>query len=305
MKKQVLLPQWMFNESTKTIFSIIQDNLGEARFVGGCVRDMLLEKQAEDIDIATTLVPDVVSQIFYERNIRTVKTGIKHGTLTIIIDGKSFEVTTLREDKDCDGRHANIKCTTEWCVDATRRDFTFNALYCDMDGNIYDYYSGLEDLKNRRLKFVNDPECRIQEDYLRILRAFRFYNSLCYETELDQNILLACAKFAQNIDILSGERIQIEILKMLNYNKHGKLINTLKYMKKCGVLSMICLDITLPKIIPIYLLGNDQVLAFLIRQSNDPQHILSKIADRWKLSKNFTKSLKFLLGKFGHPTKII
>ncbi|MEQ1784957.1 MAG: CCA tRNA nucleotidyltransferase, partial [Hyphomonadaceae bacterium] len=147
-----------------------------ARYVGGCVRNALLGEPVSDIDIATQLVPDEVTQVMRAAGIAVHPTGIEHGTLTVVADHQPFEVTTLRRDVETDGRRAVVAFTQDWAEDAQRRDFRINALYADRNGQIFDPTGGgLDDLAARRIVFVGDPETRIREDYLRILRFFRFY----------------------------------------------------------------------------------------------------------------------------------
>ncbi len=218
-----------------SIMSLISDHDGEARLVGGCVRDLLLEKEAHDIDLATNLPPMQVMQILQENNIKCVATGLKHGTITAIINSEPIEITTLRRDLKCDGRHAVTEFTDDWQEDAARRDFTFNALYCDISNKIYDYFGGKKDLENRRLRFVGDTEKRICEDYLRMLRAFRFHAQIeCID--LDQDILNVCQQYASKINILSLERITHEMLKLLQCRYAGK---SLMAMQKCNLLKEI------------------------------------------------------------------
>ncbi|CAK8163185.1 Polynucleotide adenylyl transferase [Candidatus Xenohaliotis californiensis] len=200
--------------SIKKIFKIMDNVNGEIRLVGGCVRDHILSRRAHDIDFATTLEPNDVMKVFTSCGIKVVPTGLKHGTITLIINGSGYEITTLRRDINCDGRWANIEFTNDWKEDARRRDFTFNAMYIDSVGNIYDYFGGRQDLKNGRLCFVGNPAIRIAEDYLRILRAFRFYSRFCSQP-LDDGIKFAIRCAAENINKLSGERICLETMRIL------------------------------------------------------------------------------------------
>ena len=157
---------------TQLLFDIIgKDNL---RFVGGCVRNSLLQKENTDIDLATVKKPQEVMNLLKNANIRVVDTGIKYGTVTAVIDGQAFEITTLRRDLKCDGRYAEVEFTDDWEEDASRRDFTINAMSCDLDGKLYDYFSGKEDLAAGLVRFVGDANERVEEDVLRILRFFRF-----------------------------------------------------------------------------------------------------------------------------------
>ena len=155
-------------------------------FVGGSVRKYLLNQKIDDIDIATILKPEEIIKKFENSNITVKKTGIEHGTLTLVLDNNYFEVTTLRKDISTDGRHASVEFTNSWEEDSRRRDFTFNAIYLSHDGKIFDPQSGVNDLKNRKIKFIGNPDQRIKEDYLRILRFIRFsieYSNFDFEKE--------------------------------------------------------------------------------------------------------------------------
>ncbi len=264
-----------------TLFDQLQ---GEIRLVGGCVRDALLNKVVQDIDIATNVVPDKVEKMLLKNRIKYALTGIKHGTITAIIDNKATEITTLRRDITCNGRHATVEFTDSWGEDAARRDFTFNALYCDMEGKIYDYFSGLDDLENLQLNFVGDPEKRICEDYLRILRAFRFHVQLDCNS-FSSKIINACSKYANKIKSLSGERIQNEMLRLL---QHSKAIGTLIIMQKCQILhEVLPIELHLDKIRNVNLHTDQPIinLAFLLRSSQQKSNAAKVIQNRWKLSK--------------------
>ena len=164
-------------KEVKSIFSVLenQDKGNKLMFVGGCVRKLLKKELVNDIDIATNLSPDELKNILRENNINFIETGITHGTITVVINKIKFEITTLRKDVSTDGRHANVEFISDWEEDAKRRDFTINAIYSDLKGEIYDPLGGLKDLENKIVKFIGDPNERIREDYLRILRYFRFY----------------------------------------------------------------------------------------------------------------------------------
>lgn len=196
---------------TKKIFAALQN---KARFVGGCVRNSLLGIDVTDIDIATEHKPEKTMQLLKDAGIKVVPTGIEHGTVTAVLNGQGFEITTLRRDVACDGRHAEVEFTDDWQEDAARRDFTINAMSCDADGKIYDYFNGHGDLAKGLVRFVGDAENRVREDNLRILRFFRF-NAYYGKGAMHADSLAACAKFAEGIKDLSGERIQAEMLKLL------------------------------------------------------------------------------------------
>ncbi|OEY86885.1 poly(A) polymerase [Wolbachia pipientis] len=252
------------------IITAIEKFGGKVRFVGGCVRDAILGREIHDVDLATSLLPDQVIKALECYNIKALPTGIKHGTITAVLNNQSCEITTLRRDIKCDGRHAEVKFTDSWQEDASRRDFTFNALYADKYNNIYDYFCGIEDLKARRLNFVGNAENRIKEDYLRILRAFRFHAKICVGN-LDSKILEVCSKYSHAIRSLSGERIREEIFKLLQCSNPSP---TLESMQKSGVLHEI-----IPKEVDCTILSSELCsiihiealvkLALLLRTTND------------------------------------
>lgn len=208
------------------LFKIIENNGGVLRFVGGCVRDAIMEIKGFDFDLATDLSPDELVEICKENSIKTVPIGIKYGTVGVIINDNVLEVTSLRKDITTDGRHAVVEFTDDWSVDASRRDLTINAVYADEKGNVFDYYDGIKDLENGVVKFIGDPEKRIKEDYLRILRFFRFY-SFFSKGKMDEKSFKACIKNKEGLRILSEERIQSEIVKIL---LSPKVVETLKIM---------------------------------------------------------------------------
>ncbi|MCZ6587843.1 MAG: CCA tRNA nucleotidyltransferase [Alphaproteobacteria bacterium] len=185
-----------------------------ALFVGGCVRDSLLGRDVRDIDIATALAPDIVSKRIEDAGLKAVPTGLAHGTVTAVVEARHFEITTLRVDVDTDGRRATIAFTDDWVADAERRDFTVNALYADGAGAIFDPVGGLADLKAGRIRFVGNAEQRIREDVLRLLRFFRFYAQFGTPPP-DRDAISACAKLANLLPTLSGERVAAETLKLL------------------------------------------------------------------------------------------
>ncbi|MGH6872233.1 MAG: CCA tRNA nucleotidyltransferase [Rhizomicrobium sp.] len=201
---------WMTAPATRAVLAA----LGEARFVGGAVRNALMGRDVDDVDIATPLTPEEVEKRLKSAGLGAVPTGIAHGTITAIASGRPFEVTSLRRDVSTDGRRATIAFTTDWKEDAARRDFTINALYASADGELFDYFGGLGDLKAGRVRFIGDAGERIREDYLRILRLFRFH-AWYGKGELDAAALRASAAEKSGLATLSGERIQKEMLKLL------------------------------------------------------------------------------------------
>jgi len=187
---------------------------GEARVVGGAVRDVLLGRKVGDIDLAANLPPEQVMEILAQHKIKTVPTGLAHGTITAVVDHVGYEITTLRRDVETDGRHARVAFTDDWREDAARRDFTFNALYADSAGQLYDYFDGMKDAQAGHVRFIGEAQARIREDVLRILRFFRFYAWFGKEAA-DVEGLAACRELAALIPRLSVERIAREVIKLL------------------------------------------------------------------------------------------
>jgi len=201
--------------NTKKIFSILNSkNKKQAMFVGGCVRKYILNEKIDDIDIATTLTPDQIIKRFENSDVKVKETGIDHGTLTLVFEDQKFEITTLRQDVSTDGRHANIEFTENWKEDSERRDFTINAIYLDQKGKIFDPQLGVKDLKNNKVQFIGDPDKRIKEDYLRILRFLRF--SIQYRSfDINDQIQKAIKLNLNGITKLSKERIYSELEKII------------------------------------------------------------------------------------------
>ncbi len=206
----------------RAVFQAITRAGGEARIVGGAVRNALMREAVHDIDLATTLTPEKVLEAAGTAGLKSVATGIEHGTVTVLSDVNGFEVTTLRHDVETHGRRATVAFTDDWAVDAARRDFTMNALYCSGDGDVFDPLNGIADLKTRTVRFVGDPDARIREDYLRILRFFRF-NSQYGRGEVDSDGLAACTQLRQGLKKLSRERVGQETRKLLCGKRAGEV----------------------------------------------------------------------------------
>ncbi len=206
-------------KEAKTIFSYLNDigKESKVRFVGGCVRKAICGENIDDIDLATSLEPDEVKKRLNREDIKVVDTGISHGTVTAILNKKKFEITTLRKDVSTDGRHANVEFTSNWEEDASRRDFTINAIYADIEGRIFDPLNGISDLQNGIIKFIGSSEQRIQEDYLRILRYFRFFTQYS-KIDYDQNIIRSVKQYINGLNKISNERIFDELKKILTLN---------------------------------------------------------------------------------------
>lgn len=221
---------WLSDAKTLAVL----DALGpDSRFVGGAVRNALLGREVSDIDIATPLLPDVVAKRLTAAGLGAVPTGIEHGTITAIASGTPFEVTTLRRDVTTDGRRAVVAYTKDWKEDAARRDFTMNALYATADGEVIDLVGGVADLNAGRVRFVGDATTRIREDYLRILRLFRFH-ARYGKGEIDAEALRAAAAEKAGLAQLSGERVQKELLRLLEAENPAPVLRT---MAAAGILS--------------------------------------------------------------------
>ena len=196
------------------LFDVVEKHGGVLRFVGGAVRDALAGRQGFDLDLATDMSPDELVETCEENNIKTIPIGIKYGTVGVVINDKVLEITLLRKDIKTDGRHAEVEFTTDWQEDASRRDLTINAVYADEKGNVFDYYNGIDDLEKGVVRFIGNPAHRIQEDYLRILRFFRFY-SIFGKGEIDAKALAACRNNQAGLKKISIERVRDELAKIM------------------------------------------------------------------------------------------
>lgn len=215
MAAERIAPQpWMTAPATRAVLAALTADGAGVRFVGGCVRDAILGRPVTDVDIATPDPPETVLRLLERAHIRAVPTGIAHGTVTAVVDGTPFEITTLRRDVETYGRHARVAFTDDWAIDAARRDLTMNAVYCAPDGSLYDPVGGLDDLRRGRVRFVGDPRQRIGEDKLRLLRFFRFH-AWYGRQPMQPAALAACRELAPQLATLSGERIRDETLKLL------------------------------------------------------------------------------------------
>ncbi|SEN23963.1 CCA tRNA nucleotidyltransferase [Palleronia pelagia] len=209
--------QWLADDGTQRVLATLTGAGHQALAVGGCVRNQLIGAPVDDVDIATDAVPERVIALAEAAGLKPVPTGIDHGTVTVVVEGEGYEVTTFRKDVDTDGRHATVAFSDRIEEDAARRDFTMNALYADATGTVLDPLGGLPDLHARRVRFIGDAEQRIREDYLRILRYFRFH--AWYgdpEHGVDAEALAACAALAEGLEQLSAERVGAETLKLLS-----------------------------------------------------------------------------------------
>src|SRR6202171_1735620 len=205
---------WLRSGTTARVLALLNGNGEEARVVGGAVRNALLKIPTADIDIATSALPEEVVRRAKAAGVKSVPTGIEHGTVTLVVDGHPFEVTTLREDTETYGRKAKVAFGRDWVRDAERRDFTINGLSVDADGVVHDHVGGLDDVAAKRVRFIGDPNQRIAEDYLRILRFFRIHHAYG-AGEPDRVGYLACIAARAGLATLSAERVRMEMLKLM------------------------------------------------------------------------------------------
>ena len=277
--RQVMTPQ--LNSLGKTFKS----NGYTIRVVGGAVRDLALKKVPKDVDLATDATPDQMIKLFKDNNIRYKPTGLQHGTITAIIDRVPYEITTLRADTDTDGRHAKVDFVKDWKEDAKRRDLTYNAMSVDFSGKLFDYYGGMDNLQDRVSKFVGDPSERIKEDYLRILRYFRFQSKL-EDPNWDKDTLNAIKDNVGGLARITPERIWSEVKKLL-VGRNAE--ESLKWMGKTGVANSIGLPV-----------DNAGQIARLERSKNPivPLAVLvsnNNLAGSWKMSNQESALLNFLV----------
>jgi poly(A) polymerase len=251
-----ITPQpWMAASETRQVIEALTKEGAEARFVGGCVRDAVLGRPVKDVDIATPLVPEEATRLLEAAGLKVVPTGIAHGTVTAVSAHRPYEITTLRRDVETDGRHAKVAFTDDWQGDAARRDFTMNALSCRPTGELYDYFGGLKDLRQGRVRFVGDAKERIREDVLRLLRFYRFLAHYGRGAP-DAAARTACRDMATQLPSLSAERLRDETLKLLKApSPHDVLV----------------------------LMHNDKVLAAYLPEATDIQKLsrLVTIERRW------------------------
>ena len=275
---------WLTEPALQRLFATLAAAGGEGRVAGGAVRNALLGEAVTEVDVATTLSPEQVTAACAAAGMKVHPTGIDHGTVTVVVDHHPFEVTTLRHDVETDGRRAKVKFTDDWDADAQRRDFTMNALYCDARGTVHDFVGGWPDVQGRRVIFVGDPEQRITEDYLRILRFFRFHARYGHGAP-DAAGLAACTRLKAGLDGLSAERIRQEMFKLMSA---PGAVETLRLMAGQGILSQL-LPYTddwrvLERLRPDPLLR----LAVL---AQDPR----SMPERWRLSNHEARRLEALV----------
>lgn len=293
---------WMALPETQAVIAALEARgfPGCARFVGGCVRNTLMGKPIDDIDIATTLTPDEVIEALGAARLRAIPTGVDHGTVTALSGGRPYEITTLRRDVSTDGRRAVVSFTQDWEQDAQRRDFRFNALYVDIHGRLYDPTGeGVNDAREGRVVFVGDPMTRIREDYLRILRFFRFH-AWYGRGDADQKALAACKALKGMVEGRAAERTQKELLKLLAADDPRA---ALRLMAATGILSSILPSVkslarfeALMTIETEQLFENDPELRLAALIPDDPK-IAEQVAERLRLSNALKERLVQAVGK--------
>ena len=292
-----ITPEWLSWSSTQALAACFEQAGIDMRFVGGCVRDALLGRTATDVDIATPATPEQVMSLLAAAQIKVIPTGIDHGTVTAVLEGKAFEITTLRKDVACDGRKAEVEFTDDWLEDASRRDLTINALYATAHGHVIDYFHGAEDARAGVVRFIGDANARLREDALRILRFYRFY-AWYAKTVPDEQGQEACTQLAHLVKHLSAERISSEMLKLLTAPQPLK---ALAYMQQAGVLDEIGLLRTEISVVATVVelekenaCAADPIrrLAALLRVDGaDHSSKAVQLAGRWKLSNHQKTSL--------------
>lgn len=279
-----LQADWLSSAATTKIALMFQDAGETAYFVGGCVRNALMGVPVSDLDLSTSVRPDEVTALGKKAGLKVIPTGIEHGTVTVISDGEPFEITTFRKDIATDGRRATVSFSDRMEDDAHRRDFTMNALYAGLDGQVYDPLGGMDDLNARRVRFIDDPVDRIHEDYLRILRFFRFHAWYGDQRNgLDQDALAACADSLDGLAGLSRERIGSEMIKLLSAPDPSTSVGS---MEATGVLQAVLPGASGKALFPLIALEfHVDPIARLASLGS------SNVADRLRLSKRQERAL--------------
>ena len=320
--KKKIFPFYKNNDLNFVFKKLKEDSLGKsnnAMFVGGCVRKFLLNEEIDDIDIATTVTTNLIKEKFKNSKFNVIDSGIKHGTVTLVSGKLKLELTTLRKDIKTDGRHAEVEYTDDWQEDSSRRDFTINSIYLDINGKIFDPQSGVADLKNRYVKFIGDPHKRIEEDYLRIIRYIRF--CLEYESEIEHSTLKAIKLNLNGIKKISRERILTELFKILNIKNFTNINNNknlreifllifpeFKYLERLDKFNTILNQFNFDKKIILSLLlidetNNHEYFSHKYNVSNtikNNMNLLAKNYIKFSQDKNFfTQNLKKNIFYFG------
>jgi tRNA nucleotidyltransferase/poly(A) polymerase len=289
-------PAWLAEEALQQLCTATRAAGGQARVVGGAVRDFLMGRDGADVDVASSLLPEQTMALAAANGWKAIPTGIDHGTVTLVLGTRVVEVTTLRRDVETDGRHAVVAYTDDWREDAQRRDFTMNALSMDADGTIHDYCDGQADIAAQRVRFIGDAARRIREDGLRILRYFRFLASHG-KPPADADALAAIAANTAMLNALSGERIANEMRALLGV---GNPSFALRLMAETGVAAVLLPRTMLPaRMIRLHMLETQadyqcSVWARLAMLIDASESDAAWIADRWKLARHETQQLKLM-----------
>jgi len=290
--KKIRSPEFkkLLTNSLIRLGNLYDANGFDLRIVGGAVRDLMLGNDPKDIDLASDATPEETMDMLKAAGIKIIETGLQHGTITAIIDGEDYEITTLRIDTETDGRHADVEFTKDWEVDAERRDLTFNAMSLELDGTLHDYFGGLEDLKKDKAKFVGDANKRMKEDYLRILRYFRFQGRT-EKLNFDRQTLLDIERNAGGLKQISGERIWMEMGKILSGNH---VIEILDKIVDTGVDLYIDLPSFDSSVLRKAKKNTDNPVALLAAMiQSDTQ--ANKLASDWKLPVYDRELLRFIV----------
>ena len=301
---------FLFSKENKKLITILNpiDSKTHTQFVGGCVRKALGGKFTTDIDLATIYKPQEVRKILLKNNYKILDLAIKYGSITTYDKNYRYEITTLRKDIKTDGRHAKIKFTNSWLQDSLRRDFTVNAIYCDKFGKIFDPVNGVKDLKYKKINFIGDPNLRIKEDYLRILRFIRF--SLEYNSNIkDPNIIKIIDKNIRFLKFISRERLFIELKKILELKNLSKINNKdyfiniinkvyqLRFFERLRKITLFKPKLNYLQILSILLIGYDKLHIYFSQQfrlSNKEKSYLNFISSQFKLLKNISYNCKII-----------
>ncbi len=286
--------KWLADDAAKALFAALPE--GQLRFVGGSVRNAIMGHPVDDIDLAVQAEPPAVMAALKAAGIRYVETGLAHGTLTAVINGVPYEITSLRRDVETDGRRAVVRFTQDWAEDAQRRDLTINALYADMSGQVFDPCGeGLEDIKAGRLRFVGDAETRIREDYLRLLRYFRFIAWYGGDGPLDKTALSAARDLQSGLRTLSPERIWAELKKLLLAPDPRRAV---RIMGQHGILDTLLPEASNSEGLDLYVslegregLAPDPLMRLMAMSAREPLQMM-RLTTRLKMSKAETSRLR-------------
>eukprot|EP00040_Diaphanoeca_grandis_P018156 m.95380 g.95380 ORF g.95380 m.95380 type:complete len:477 (-) comp26814_c0_seq1:30-1460(-) len=284
--------------------SVFEKNGSEIRLVGGIVRDLLSGIEPNDIDLSTSALPQEMTDFLAEAGVKTVPTGLQHGTITAVINHEPFEITTLRVETDHDGRHCEVQYTTDWKLDAARRDLTVNAMSMDLQGNLYDYFDGRTHLEKHIVTFVGEPIERLHEDYLRILRFFRFHGRITEGAVYDPTCIEAIKECASGLKGISGERVKSEMFKVLS---HKSCLIEMKKIIDCGIMPFLGFE----NLELSYLEELNRVLQFtnfamtLLVTMIESTETLERVNERWKFAIKEYKLGEFLIKYRNQPHTVV